>query len=78
MKRYDLSRTEEAKKLISKLEYRNLELDAVKSLQKQEHIMILHIVDYKIKGDTKDKILSLVEEDLIKEIEEIENKLKEI
>ena len=74
----DLSRTEEAKNLMSKLEYRKLELDAVKSLQKQEHIMIHHIVDYKIKGDTKDKILSLVEEDLIKDIEEIENKLKEI
>lgn len=74
----DLNRTDEAYSLINKLEYRKIELDAVKSLQKLEHIMILHIVDYKIKGDTKDKILSLVEEDLIKEIEGIENKLKEI
>lgn len=73
----DLNRTEEAKDLISKLECRKHELVWVEYLKGQKYITISRR-DYEIKGDTKDKILSLVEEALTKEIEETENKLKEI
>lgn len=74
----DLNRTDEAYSLISELDSRKHELAMVEYLKKQRYITISRRDNYEIKGDTKDKILSLVEEDLIKEIEEIENKLKEI
>lgn len=73
----DLNRTDEAYSLISKLDSRKHELVWVEYLKGQEYITISRR-DYEIKGATKDKILSLVEEVLTKEIEEIENKLKEI
>lgn len=73
----DLNRTDEAYSLISKLDSRKHELVWVEYLKGQEYITISRR-DYEIKGDIKDKILSLVEEALTKEIEEIENKLKEI
>ena len=74
----DLNRTDEAYSLISELDSRKHELAMVEYLKKQRYITISRRDNYEIKGDTKDKILSLVEEDLIREIEEIENKLKEI
>lgn len=74
----DLNRTDEAYSLISELDSRKDELAMVEYLKKQRYITISRRDNYEIKGDTKDKILSLIEEDLIKEIEEIENKLKEI
>lgn len=74
----DLNRTDEAYSLISELDSRKNELKMVEYLKKQRYITISRRDNYEIKGDTKDKILSLVEEDLIREIEEIENKLKEI
>lgn len=74
----DLNRTDEAYSLISELDSRKHELAMVEYLKKQRYITISRRDNYEIKGDTKDKILSLIEEDLIKEIEEIENKLKEI
>lgn len=74
----DLNRTDEAYSLVSKLDSRKHELAMVEYLKKQRYITISRRDNYEIKGDTKDKILSLVEEDLIREIEEIENKLKEI
>lgn len=73
----DLNRTDEAYSLISKLDSRKHELVWVEHLKGQKYITISRR-DYEIKGDTKDKILSLVEEALTKEIEEIENKLKDI
>lgn len=73
----DLNRTDEAYSLISELDSRKHELVWVKYLKGQEYITISRM-DYEIKGDTKDKILSLVQEALTKEIKEIKNKLKEI
>lgn len=73
----DLNRTDEAYSLISKLDSRKDELYMVEYLKGQKYITISRR-NYEIKGDTKDKILSLVEENLIKEIEEIGNKLKDI